>query len=208
MLPIFAFLNMFMVMRPTIVMIASIVLLLTTLIIYNIELGMIYNKEHNVDDKGINNGKRVESAGKEKTTKKEKNTKKVFLIVLITMFALPILSGGGLFFLFFQNKAPLLVGMVIALVPICIVIFLIKKKYKKLEMNKSGLVLYISGIVTAIAGLIMVVNPVADMWYYGATIGVILTAIIIFIDIIRYYNRIAMRRLPQFDKMGGDDGAF
>lgn len=98
------------------------------------------------------------------------------------------------------------VGIMLAI--ICIVIGLIKGKYKKLQLKKSGAVLYISAIVTAVTGFIMFVNPVADMWYYGGTIGVILTAIIMFMDIIKYYNRIAMRRLPQFDKMGGDDGAY
>lgn len=208
MLPIFAFLNMFMVVRPTIVLVTSILLLLITLIIYNTELRMIYNKEHNINDKGINNGKYIENTIKQKRIKKEKSITKAIISVVIMMFALPFLTGFTVFFLFALKKNPGIMGMWIFLIPICIVIALIKKKYKKLQIKKSGVVLYISALTTVIAGIIVFVNPVADMWYYGGTIGVILSAIIIFMDIIKYYNRIAMRRLPQFDKMGGDDGAY
>ncbi|MBQ3544285.1 MAG: hypothetical protein IJA34_04780 [Lachnospiraceae bacterium] len=197
MLPIFGLLNIFMTMKPGLVLSISILLLLMTLIIYNTELGMIYDKEHNVNDKGINSGRKDNGAKKVKITY---SMGKTATILILSVFGLIF---GGVFLM----ASPLMfVGIMLAI--ICIVIGLIKGKYKKLQLKKSGAVLYISAIVTAVTGFIMFVNPVADMWYYGGTIGVILTAIIIFIDIIRYYNRIAMRRLPQFDKMGGDDGAY
>lgn len=197
MIPLFALLNMFMVVRPTIVLAVSVFLLLMTLIIYNTELGMIYNKEHNVNDKGINSGRRDDGFNKVKITSN------VGMGTTIT-----ILTFIGIFFLSIVYMFSAIITLVIMFVSICIIIGRIRKKYKKLQMNKSGIVMYISAIITAITGLIILANPVADMWYYGGTIGVILTSIIIFIDIIKYYNRIAMRRLPQFDKMGGDDGAY
>lgn len=69
-----------------------------------------------------------------------------------------------------------------------------------------------TGFITAIAAvmiaaIILFINPVSDIFYYT---GVIVTLAAIFItikDIIFYYNIMATRRLPQFDRTGGDDRA-
>lgn len=57
------------------------------------------------------------------------------------------------------------------------------------------------------AALIWLLNPVSDLWYYaGAMIsfaGILFTVT----DIIRKYNVLATRKLPQFDRKGGDDNA-
>ena len=197
MIPIFMLLNMFMVMKPAIVLMASVMLLITVLVIYNIELGAIYEKEHNINDRGYNEGRNVENLKKGHTSF---GLDSIFSLPLIMVF---MLVFGWAFFLY----SPLLLT-IIEFISICVVIVFIKKRYKKLNMKKSAIALYVSAIITVITGLIMVINPVSDVWYYGGTIGIVFTTIIIFIDVIRYYNRIAMRRLPQFDKQGGDDSAY
>ena len=55
--------------------------------------------------------------------------------------------------------------------------------------------------------MICLCNPVSDLWYYGAALLILLTVVFILGDLIGNYNRLAMRRLPQFDKKGGDDNA-
>ena len=68
----------------------------------------------------------------------------------------------------------------------------------------------ISGALTALiavaaALLICLLNPISDLWYYAGTIlsfgGILFTVI----EIIKKYNVLATRRLPQFDRSGGDD---
>lgn len=59
----------------------------------------------------------------------------------------------------------------------------------------------------AVATAVWLLNPVSDLWYYAGTIlsfgGILFTVM----EIIRKYNVLATRRLPQFDRTGGDDRA-
>lgn len=76
----------------------------------------------------------------------------------------------------------------------------VSEKYKT-----SGFGLSILAILIAIG--ILFLNPVSDIFYYA---GVIFTLAAVFItikDLIHYYNIMATRRLPQFDRTGGDDRA-
>ena len=75
-----------------------------------------------------------------------------------------------------------------------------KENYKS-----SGFTLAILAILIAIG--ILILNPVSDIFYY---VGTILTLAAVFVtikDLIYYYNIMATRRLPQFDRTGGDDRA-
>lgn len=83
------------------------------------------------------------------------------------------------------------------------------RKDKQAPVNEKyktpGFGLAILAIIIAIG--ILLLNPVNDIFYYA---GVILTLVAVFItikDLIYYYNIMATRRLPQFDRTGGDDRA-
>ncbi len=56
-----------------------------------------------------------------------------------------------------------------------------------------------------LATLIIVLNPVSDTWYYAGVIGALIAIVFTLIDLIKSYNVLATRRLPQFDYKGGDD---
>ena len=55
--------------------------------------------------------------------------------------------------------------------------------------------------------LIIVWNPASDLFYYGVVIASLLAVVITFKDIMYYYNILATRKLPQFNRTGGDDRA-
>ncbi|MDE6185534.1 MAG: hypothetical protein K2G39_08935, partial [Lachnospiraceae bacterium] len=57
------------------------------------------------------------------------------------------------------------------------------------------------------AALIFIINPVADYWYYAGTIIAFIGVLFTIIAIIKKYNILATRKLPQFDRKGGDDRA-
>lgn len=59
----------------------------------------------------------------------------------------------------------------------------------------------------AAAVVVFFLNPASDFIFYGATTAVLAAVFFGLTDIIRYYNVLATRRLPQFDKQGGDDRA-
>ena len=62
----------------------------------------------------------------------------------------------------------------------------------------------VSIAMVVIAGLVLLLNPVSDLWYYGGAFLTLLAVLFNVIDVIRNYNRLAMRRLPQFERRGGD----
>jgi hypothetical protein len=53
----------------------------------------------------------------------------------------------------------------------------------------------------------IVIRPVSDLWYYGAVIFLIAAVAVLEIGLIKQYNLTATRKLPQFDRQGGDDRA-
>ena len=62
-------------------------------------------------------------------------------------------------------------------------------------------------VVVTAGSLVGLARPVSDIYYYGGAILTLAAVLYIFVDIIGNYNKLAMRRLPQFDKRGGDDRA-
>lgn len=71
----------------------------------------------------------------------------------------------------------------------------------------------ISGNIGSLAAMFIAVvvlwlNPVSDIYYYAAVIVELIAIIYTVTDLIRYYNVLATRKLPQFDNYsGGDDNA-
>lgn len=66
-------------------------------------------------------------------------------------------------------------------------------------------------IIPLCVGLLCLVvwlaDPVHDIYYYVSTLFALLGIAVTFVNIIRAYNVLSTRRLPQFDKKGGDDRA-
>uniref|UniRef100_UPI0040572F72 hypothetical protein n=1 Tax=Agathobacter sp. TaxID=2021311 RepID=UPI0040572F72 len=77
-----------------------------------------------------------------------------------------------------------------------------EKAYKKKSL---GFFTSLAAIVFGIA--IFVLNPVSDLFFYGAAMLSLVGILITVKDIMHNYNILATRRLPQFDRTGGDDYA-
>lgn len=123
------------------------------------------------------------------------------------ILALPIFILLNLFFTLMPSTL-LIITTVLAGIALAIYyseLAAIKKK-EKLEKKKD------IGVITAIAALILgigitILQPVSDLFYYG---GALISLVGIFVtikDIMYYYNIMTTRRLPQFDRTGGDDNA-
>lgn len=81
-----------------------------------------------------------------------------------------------------------------------------KTKVKK-EKTKSfsKLIKPIIGLILAIA--ILILNPVSDVYYYAGAIASIVLVIWSFADLVKEYNLLTTRKLPQLGKRGGDENA-
>lgn len=64
-----------------------------------------------------------------------------------------------------------------------------------------------NGIAVILSAAIAILHPVSDLFYYGSVIITLAAVGLSFVDIIGHYNILSTRRLPQFDKKGGDDRA-
>lgn len=62
-------------------------------------------------------------------------------------------------------------------------------------------------IAVALAFLIFRLKPVSDIWYYSGAIASFLGILFTAAAIIKKYNVLATRKLPQFDRNGGNDNA-
>ena len=198
-LPIFFLLNLLFTFRPVIVL--GICMLLATIVagIYKWELGAIHRKETYADDKALflKHNKGGEYNPKKKT-------------VAITLASVLGLIPFIVMALMFSAQMPVLLpallylGSMIATIVICV-----KGRKRKKECGniKGGKGYVLTAICQGICSVIALLNPVHDYWYYGGVVLLLLTILWIITDILRNYNRLAMRPLPQFEKKGGDDNA-
>lgn len=111
--------------------------------------------------------------------------------------------------LFFTITPSALLFFIVILAGICTVLFASErgKLAKKEPEAKKSAGLIASIVAIAIGAIILFLQPVSDLFYYG---GAILSLSALFVtvkDLIKSYNILATRRLPQFDRTGGDDRA-
>lgn len=195
--PIFFLLNLFLTLRPPVLMaVCAILVLLSDWLYYN-EIVDIRKRESNEDDKAIQVKK-----GKKGKRKERKRNNSADVIGTVAGFCI-IFYFVGMAVMQLGTVAVWLVAIGGSLLLWTFIRDDVKKK-KALPEHKG---FTISLVVTALGGLLALWNPVSDLWYYGGVILQLGAVLYNLMDLIRNYNRLAMRKLPQFDKKGGDDNA-
>ena len=192
-----------MTVTPITVVSVSAILSLVTQIIYLCELSKIIKREARDDDKGYQYsiGHKRAAARSSARKKKSKMTFKggVALVIsaLISIVPMSIV-------LFSVIKSLML--------PICTVASLVLmlctiKKYTDQPSHKGLPVFIIEFAATCVGAIVCLVNPVSDIWFYACAILILITVVMTNLTIIGRYNILATRRLPQFNRKGGDDRA-
>ena len=95
-----------------------------------------------------------------------------------------------------------------------------KKKLSKTGLSSSDLIKYsllgnkfkIPGFTGSLAAIVLSLlvqlwHPIADFWYYGGALAAFLGVLFSMMAIMKKYNILVTRELPQFNKRGGDDNA-
>lgn len=209
--PIFILLNLFFTIIPTKLMVVTAFIALLSVVLFAYELSEIAQKESGITDRGKISKEQPELLSFSTKQMKQKNPRKkpkkkgngVVTAIIVVYFAV----------MFFSLVAPLLdafnadvLWIIILILGVATTIFSFNKKKELPEHYKiNGLYTSIGAVI--LSAVIAFINPVSDIFYYGA---VILTLAAIFYtikDIISYYNILSTRRLPQFDRTGGDDRA-
>ncbi len=226
-IPIFILLNMFFTLRPTITLTITSILALLSIILYHIELGQIVRKDLHENDRGLiaaqqkkannnnnnnsNNNNRNNNNNNNRNRKK--NMSKTSVAIIISLFIVSIVFNIVRIILpighplnFNLSGKFIFIGIITILG--LIICSLSMKKQKKTTPNSVLPGSIGSLIALFIAAIIQFINPVSDLYFYGACILSLITIMFSLINLIRYYNILATRKLPQFDNYkGGNDSA-
>ena len=217
-IPLFLLFNLFLSLVPSKILFLSGLLAVVSAYIYLVELCKMVKEQSLESDRGkfskVNYAAAVNGAQKkvEKEKKTGRRTKRPFLFAVIFSYlgffgicfvvavfseaAQDVSSAGKSIFLWFI----LLLAMLI-----CFIIGSIKMS--KTPEKESVLGFIATGISVLISAAICVFDPIHDVYFYGACVLNLLAILLNIRDIISYYNVLSTRRLPQFDKKGGDDNA-
>ena len=232
--PIFILLNMFFTLRPKVTLNVAAVIALITIILYVFELGKIKRRDQKLDDRGSWEESKLSSrrykAGTDndnlakqmsdgrnnarikRVSKKEKN-KMAPLLKGVVIFAICMVAIPNFMFAFSIFSAVFSVGSSFFVSAACFAIGVIItlgncKTYKEVSGGKNVPGSVGALVALAVSTLILLINPVSDLFYYGAVIFVLASLMFTLVELIKYYNVLATRRLPQFDNYkGGNDNA-
>lgn len=231
-IPLFFLLNLFFTFKPTTVLLLAILLAGVSLVISNKQIARLKQKEMMTGDKGLESvqarknrrnlaeemaeGKqRAKSTGSSSTLNfLAKGLGRTILLIIGLQVSIPILS---MLFLRIHGGITGVVGLMIT---VFLFVFVVNRiAYRKnltgqeeddreevrvpLKEKLPTLWKPIAGIAAAV--LILLLNPVQDSFYY---IGVILCLIMViwaFADIVKQHNELTTRKLPQFNRRGGDE---
>lgn len=192
-IPIFFLLNFLFTFRPSVILGIAMLLSLIVSVLYTVEVYDIQRKDLNLDDKGITS-KKKESKSKGKILIESDIPKGVFIMMGI-IFCLPVLFVA-------LATGLLWAAAVIGTIASSVIGWNVHKTTSSIK-GKFGF--FSTVIASVIGGMISIVNPVSDVYYYGGVLLIMLAILVTIIDILRNYNVLTTRQLPQFHKQGGDD---
>lgn len=208
-LPIFLMLNLFFTIKPTSLLEFSVLLLIISMVIYNKQLRSIHRRDQNLDDRGVlwksgrMNWIKRKKPAREKKKSKGKSAVVVFLIVMVTGISL---SAMSVVIMTFSSWVRILLWITAEVIIVLYSVLGIKERQSYKDV-RFPLGLLAAIVVTTVAAIIAVARPVSDLYYYAGVFLVLVTVLLNLMDVLYNYNKLAMRRLPQFDKKGGDDRA-
>lgn len=211
-LPIFLLLNLFFTIKPTLLLGVSALLLLISMLIYNVQLRAIHRKDQNSDDTGaLWKSGRLEEKKQEQCMKLIKPKKKkgsVGALIICMIYAVVAICIVGSIATILLNSSLVrmaLWGTALVIIAGCC-IWGIKERqdYRDVRFPIGHIA---AVLVTVVAAIISVVKPVSDLYYYAGVFLILAVVLLNLLDVLYNYNKLAMRRLPQFDRKGGDDRA-
>lgn len=217
-IPLFFLLELLFQLVPSKALSVVAIMSVITLFVYSHELKLIGERESREQDLGYMSKTDPENYQKikryKKTSKKIKTGKKfsvaklIWIFVLIHIAACAIPFGIGIVEVLLEGGSGISFFAWLAIIACTIILDVnIFKRFEKTP-GRRGIVGIIASLVSlAIGGIIRFINPVYDAYYFAAIILVIVGMWFTLIDIIRSYNLLSTRRLPQFNHEGGDDRA-
>ncbi|MBD5489389.1 MAG: hypothetical protein HDR13_11460 [Lachnospiraceae bacterium] len=225
-IPLFIILNLRFTIRPNVALILSALLAFVCALISFSQMSRIREKETRENDRGYVYSKQENSRhankngvddswvnyaeiGQRKPPKKSGSSIKILQIMIGAMiftFVMPLV----MVFVAFRG------GNAVALTAVFIIFFVLayiistdrlQQSIQKGSFKESLPVLVKPGVAILLSIVIIIWNPVSDLYYYGGAVISMGAVIWTLMDIIGRYNMLTTRRLPQFNRRGGDENA-
>jgi DNA-directed RNA polymerase subunit RPC12/RpoP/F0F1-type ATP synthase assembly protein I len=210
--PIFVLLNLFFTVIPTTALTITGILAVLALALSGSMICRIVKRENHEDDRGMlfrMNPQKLKELTQKNTSEQAKQTAKTKQTIAAKLVS--VMFMGAVFAVLFGSfamnllKSGLIWGGILVVGFIAAIVGLLKIQDVPGKKGLPGIVLTSAGLVVSAA--MVVIRPVSDVWYYGAVIFLIAAVAVMEKELIEQYNLTATRRLPQFDKQGGDDRA-
>ncbi len=231
-IPLFIILNLFFTLKPTTILILSIILAILSAILANNQIARSMLRESNLDDKGLQLRQAstdIPPLQQQPESEFKKALKQPLVRTLLMVLAIPAISIGCMFvfmmaMIYLSVRGADTTGMMTLFFGlfICGYIFFIAygifSSVKKNSTKKSNPFLCTHWkkkmptllkplLAILLALVIFIIYPVSDISYYIGAIICIAMSCITFLDLIKYHNILTTRKLPQFNKRGGDENA-
>ena len=235
-IPIFILLNMFFTFRPKVTLAIAAIIALITIILYVFELEKIKRRDQKLDDKGaweesklsnrkygedakadndnlaqqMANGRSNARINRINKAKKDNNSS---LLKIVGIFSTCVAVLPVFIFVYTIFSSIFSGGLSFFVSAICFVAGIVatisnKNTYREVSGGKNVPGSFGALVAMGISTLILIINPVSDLYYYGAVILMLFALLFTLVELIKYYNVLATRRLPQFDNYkGGNDNA-
>lgn len=216
-IPIYLVLCMFFAPGPIQMLTIAGALALICSIIYTVEFARIVRKENDSDDRGKLSKtnpdelqkNRLSMLSKKKINGKTSNTGTIVVSIFIAFFMLQAITIFGGIITNSSSTAANTLPWVIIIVGVAIsniigIINISKTEHKRgiRSIILSFISIFVSGIFVLLKSFL-----IYDYFFYAAAFFTAFTVFFSISDIIRAYNILSSRKLPQFDKKGGDDRA-
>ncbi len=208
--PIFLILNIFLTIVPSTLMLVCSILALICALISTIEIKAIIKKESDSDDRGVlskTDPQKLAQMNNHIPSKvKQKHTGgKTVLSVVLIVYTLSIM-GMGLISIFYELLTSIFLWIVLLIIGIVIAAIGIKN-IDKVPKKRGLLGLICALCVVGLGAVVKLLNPASDLIYYGVSILSLVGVFFTLKEVIDEHNILSTRRLPQFNKEGGNDRA-
>lgn len=220
-IPIFLLFNFFFTVKPENLLMLISVIAVVVGVIYGVQMKNIYLKEKYLDDKGVlAKLKKSNVIAKENKKKRRKGDVDIRINIMfleeIVMELFKITGSAGaviVIFLFIWSMFGEIIKMkflkegIILIFEILVMDYWIFR-FRKYHVKASGYIgILFLAAAFAVNSIVTFLHPVSDIYYYMAAMISLFAVFLSTTCIIRQHNRLATRKIPQFDRKGGDDGA-
>ncbi|MBD5525824.1 MAG: hypothetical protein HDR04_15675 [Lachnospiraceae bacterium] len=225
-IPLFIILNLRFTIRPNVALILSALLAFVCALISFSQMSRIREKETRENDRGYVYSKQENSRhanktgvddswvnyaeiGQRKPSKKSGSSIKILQIMIGAMIFTFVMPFVMVFVAFRGGNAVALTAVFIIFFVLAYIISTdrLQQSIQKGSFKESLPVLVKPGAAILLSIVIIIWNPVSDLYYYGGAVISMGAVIWTLMDIIGRYNMLTTRRLPQFNRWGGDENA-